>query len=38
MKGFGVMNPPDFSRDEVLSNIADDSHTKFEGGEVPSRS
>jgi hypothetical protein len=30
MKGFGVMNPPNFSRCEVLSNRGDDSCTKFE--------
>jgi hypothetical protein len=28
------MNPPNFSRNEVLSNRRDDSHTKFEGGEI----
>jgi hypothetical protein len=38
MKGFGVMNQPDFFRDEVLSNRGDDSHTKFKVGEIPSRS
>jgi hypothetical protein len=38
MKGFRVMNSPNFSRDEVLSNRGDDSRTKFEGGEIPSRS
>jgi hypothetical protein len=38
MKGFRVMNPPNFPRGEVLSNRGDDSRTKFEGGEIPSRS
>jgi hypothetical protein len=34
MKGFGVMNPPNFSRDEVLSTGGDDSRTRFEGGDT----
>jgi hypothetical protein len=38
MKGFRVMNQPNFSRGEVLSNRGDDSHTKFAGGVIPSRS
>jgi hypothetical protein len=31
MKGFGVMNPPNFSKDEVLLNRGGDSCTEFEG-------
>jgi hypothetical protein len=34
MKGFGVMNPPNFSRDEVLWAGGVNSHMRFEGGET----
>jgi hypothetical protein len=34
MKGFGVMNPQNSSKDEVLLNRGDDSRTEFEGEEI----